>query len=173
MLFRSLLDLVPTKEWKFWEKYYISLFKSWGFKLENKNEGGGGVTHHNIETKKIISSIHKGLSKPMSENTKHKISQIHKNERILTKKWKENISKGLKGRIFDEEWRKNLSLNAKNSKGKPVIQYDLYGNFIKEFINTAEAEEYIRKDKNRKSRNIGDCCLGKQKMAYGYKWKFK
>ena len=45
-------------------------------------------------------------------------------------------------------------------------------NFIKEFINTAEAEEYIRKDKNRKSRNIGDCCLGKQKMAYGYKWKW-
>ena len=38
-----ILDEVDDSKWKFWEKHYISLFKSWGFKLENKNNGGGGI----------------------------------------------------------------------------------------------------------------------------------
>jgi hypothetical protein len=36
------IDLVEDKEWKFWEKYWVEQFKIWGFKLKNKNNGGGG-----------------------------------------------------------------------------------------------------------------------------------
>lgn len=36
------IDEVPTEEWKYWEEFYIAIFKGWGFLLENKNNGGGG-----------------------------------------------------------------------------------------------------------------------------------
>ena len=47
----EILDIVETKNWLFWEKHYISLFKSWGFKLENKNNGGGGPIKYSEESK--------------------------------------------------------------------------------------------------------------------------
>jgi hypothetical protein len=44
-----LIDEVPEVEWKFWERHYISLFKSWGFRLVNKMDGGdGGRMPHDI-----------------------------------------------------------------------------------------------------------------------------
>ena len=36
------LDYVLKTEWKEWEKWWIALFRSWGFELENQNSGGGG-----------------------------------------------------------------------------------------------------------------------------------
>ena len=47
----EILDEVPTKDWKFWEQHYISLFKSWGFDLKNKNNGGGGPVVYSNESK--------------------------------------------------------------------------------------------------------------------------
>ena len=38
----EIIDEVPINEWKFWEMWYIELYKSWGFKLINKSKGGGG-----------------------------------------------------------------------------------------------------------------------------------
>jgi hypothetical protein len=35
----EVIDEIPISEWRFWEKYYISLFKGWGFILENSNNG--------------------------------------------------------------------------------------------------------------------------------------
>lgn len=82
----EILDEVPTAEWKFWERHYISLYSSWGFVLENKNPGGGGPTIHTIETKRKISLSLSGNKNPnygkttyikgkkLSEITKKKIS---------------------------------------------------------------------------------------------------
>ena len=58
------LDLVNKNEWKFWENHYISLFKSWGFILENKNNGGGGTDIQSIFTKLLKSNKLKGKPKP-------------------------------------------------------------------------------------------------------------
>jgi hypothetical protein len=168
----EVIDIVDNQDWRFWEKYLIEQFKQWGFNLTNKNKGGGGVTNHTKETKFLMSNIHKGLAKPMNEITKKKISNTHKN-RVLTKNWKENISNGLKGRKFTQEWKDKIKNNTKNKGGKPVLQFDKNNIFIKEFPTSAEAEEYLREDKNRLSRNIANCCLGKTKSAYGYKWTFK
>lgn len=68
-----IIDEVPTNEWLFWEKWYIELFKSWGFILENKNNGGGGMVKHSNESKlKISNSL---TSKKHSEETKNKIGK--------------------------------------------------------------------------------------------------
>lgn len=42
-----IIDKVDVKEWKYWEKYYITLFTSLGAKLTNKTDGGDGLTFGN------------------------------------------------------------------------------------------------------------------------------
>jgi DNA polymerase-3 subunit beta len=42
-----ILDEVPKINWQYWEKFYISLFKSWGFDLVNYTGGGDGSTFSN------------------------------------------------------------------------------------------------------------------------------
>ena len=36
----DLIDEVYIDEWSFWEKYWISQIKSWGFNLTNGTDGG-------------------------------------------------------------------------------------------------------------------------------------
>lgn len=43
ILYMEIIDKVPVSEWEFWEKHYISLYKSWGFSLANICNGGGGT----------------------------------------------------------------------------------------------------------------------------------
>lgn len=38
----NIIDIIPFEEWKFWEQFYISLYKSWGFDLTNLTIGGDG-----------------------------------------------------------------------------------------------------------------------------------
>jgi hypothetical protein len=41
------IDVVPIDEWVFWEKYWISQMKLWGFDLVNNTLGGDGCTFGN------------------------------------------------------------------------------------------------------------------------------
>lgn len=60
--------------------------------------------------------------------------------------------------------------NRIKSLSKPVLQYDLDGNFIKEWINGREAANIL----NIKSYgDISACCLKKQKTAHGFMWFYK
>lgn len=52
---------------------------------------------------------------------------------------------------------------------KPVFQYDLNGNFIKEWPSTMEVERRL----GFANTHISKCCLGKRNTAGGYKWKYK
>lgn len=59
--------------------------------------------------------------------------------------------------------------NIRYSKSKKVIQYDLNGDFIKQWNSTREIENNLKLNHTC----ISDCCNGKQKTAYGYIWKYK
>jgi len=59
----EVIDIVNTTEWKFWEKYWISQFKSWGFTLLNKNNGGGGPIKYSDYSKKLKSEAMKKIWK--------------------------------------------------------------------------------------------------------------
>lgn len=50
-----------------------------------------------------------------------------------------------------------------------ILQYDLDGNFIKEWFNLRE----IEKNTNYKKSNIQYSCIRKNRNAYGFKWKYK
>ena len=46
-------DCVNENEWIFWEKHYISLYKSFGFDLKNSTNGGDGCIMSNEIIEKI------------------------------------------------------------------------------------------------------------------------
>jgi len=54
---------------------------------------------------------------------------------------------------------------------KQVLQYDLEGNFIKEYKNCSEAARQLN-IKNG-ATGIGRVCRGERKTAYGFQWKYK
>jgi len=63
----------------------------------------------------------------------------------------------------------------KRDRSKIINQYDLKNNFIQSFPSAMEAARALGKitsTSNGASSHITDVCRGKQKSAYGYKWKF-
>ena len=67
-----------------------------------------------------------------------------------------------------------------NKRTKKISQYDLNGNFIRDFDSLYDAVVYLgfKADRENKygagyKRNICYCCNGLTKTAYGFIWKFK
>lgn len=50
-----IVDVVLEQEWEFWEKHYISLYRSWGFDLVNLTDGGSKNRCLNVVCRKAIS----------------------------------------------------------------------------------------------------------------------
>lgn len=75
---------------------------------------------------------------------------------------KENINYGTRN-----ERSAKKKINGK--KSKPVLWYDLQDNFIKEFPSLMQ----VCRELGFNQRHICECCNGKLKTAYGYKWKYK
>lgn len=66
---------------------------------------------------------------------------------------------------------RNERVAEKNTNGKlskPVLQYDLEGNFIREWASTMECG---RNGFNQ--RHITECCRGKRKTHKKYIWRYK
>ena len=63
------------------------------------------------------------------------------------------------------QWITNRDNNRK-SKNKPILQYDLDGNFIREWSSATDVSKEIQS-------NIVACLKGRYKTAYGYKWVYK
>jgi hypothetical protein len=128
-----IIDEVPTNEWLFWEKWYIELFKSWGFILENKNNGGGGMVKHSNESKLKISNSLTG--KKHTEETKQKMKQSalgRHHSPSQSKKLSESLKDyyltnpgSFKGKKHSEE--------TKNKIGKQVVAFDKKGNLVEEY----------------------------------------
>ena len=74
----------------------------------------------------------------------------------------EDIQK-LRDKIPLVAWNKGLKID--NKKSKKVKQFDLQGNFIKEYNSVKEAEQIFGK-------GISNCTLGKSKTSNGFIWKY-
>jgi hypothetical protein len=155
------IDCVDDNDWRFWESWYIELYKSWGFELDNKNNGGGGRGPGWISTPE--------------RNNKIKLSMINHSQ-YYTKDVRNKISEGNKiPKPFSNEHTQNMGI-AKRKQATPVLQYDLDNNFIKEWESKGQAAEWIKQQTGKTSNivsQIKDCILGKQKTAFKYKWKYK
>jgi hypothetical protein len=170
------VESLDSKDWKPLECFWIEYFRQLGFDLQNKNKGGGGTSFHTEEAKNKYKIWRK--DKKPTLGIKQSQETIDKKKKALTGKPKpdgfgdmmrevrlgvkkpqgtgDKISKSLKGRK-----------NTWNSK--TVLQYDLEGNFIKEWDNAAEAGLMT----GTNSSTISKVCRGIFKKTNGFIWKFK
>ena len=161
-----------VEDWKFWESYWIEQFRCWGFKLENKNNGGGGPSNYTEEQKQKMKGPRPGTGEKISKTLRERNhSQYYTNE------IRQKISQNNKGKPkpFSESHKIAMGI-AKRKQAKPVLQYDLENNIIKEWESKGQAAAWIKEQTNKKSNvtsQIKDCILGRQKTAFGYKWKYK
>jgi hypothetical protein len=91
---------------------------------------------------------------------------------------KRKISEGLKGQVSPNKGKKmSKESSDKKSKSmmgvmnKPILQYNLQDNFIKEWSSISEA--YLSLNKKITNGCINLACKGKIKTAFGYKWEYK
>ena len=59
--------------------------------------------------------------------------------------------------------------NINYSQAKPVLQFDLQGNFIREWPSGTKVEEEL----GIYQQSISSCCSGSRHTAGGYTWKYK
>ena len=115
--------------------------------LANLTEGGDGCIGFSDAVKKKMSEAQKG-------NQKWKLRKS--NEHIR------KVGFANKGKKRSEEFKKQLSERGK----KPVAQYTLDGQFVREYDSMLATEEYGF----NKSR-VGEVCGGKRKFHKGYIFK--
>jgi hypothetical protein len=161
------IDEVKDNEWKFWECHYINLFKSWGYKLENKNDGGGGPTKYSEEVRRIISEKKTGMKYNLTQEGK-----IGKSEKLTGIKRSKETCRLISQRKTNHPCY-TLELADKISQNSPfkkkVTQLDINGNIISEFNSMKIASKTTSISYN----GISLCCLGINKTAGGFKWKYK
>lgn len=153
------------------EEYWLNKFdaenNSEFYNKTNKAFGNSGQTE---EGKRKISISRKGW-KP-TEEQKLKMSKSKKGHPMYTEEWKQKISQSTKGIKKSEDFKKWQSENQKGNinRRKKVIQYDMDGNFIKEWDYVLEAAYSLGK---KTGAAITEVCNGKRKSIYGYVWKYK
>jgi hypothetical protein len=101
---------------------------------------------------------------------------------VKREKWVcDKLSKGMLGKKKSKQHIKNISkakmgegnhmfgkFGKDNPKSKPLKQYDLEGNFIRDW----ESCSVVARELGFSQGNINSCAKGKTKTACGFKWKF-
>lgn len=195
----EILDEVLECDWQFWERHYISLFRSWGFSLTNHDDGGKGGNRKyptKEETLKKMSISHTGvypsletrqkqslakLGNKLSESTKEKL-RIANTGKKMSKEAIEKTALANRGRKNTEEVKERIRQKLKGKKRdveavikmaetnlKPVLQYDLEGNFIKEYPSIKAAKMELSPTNNGLSSHL----KGQKKSWQGFIWKYK
>lgn len=180
------------------EKYWIKHLNSFENGL-NGNKGGGGPIKHSEDTRLKISKNKKGKKQSYitiskrSQSMKNKgnvpIYQFNLDGKLINKfdsltnacilndisiKYIGDIASSCRGKQKTARgylWsyiETPPSSSYKNIR-QNILQYDLDGNFIKEYTSASQAGREIKQNGN----SISDCLNGKQKTAFGFKWKYK
>ena len=133
--------------------------------LVNLTDGGQGrrnvIVSDDTRKKQSLAKIGKSPSnkgQSPSEETRKKISNSLKGEKNFNY-----------GKHFNDEHRRKMSESNRNPQIKPVCQYDLNNNFIKEYDSILLASI----ENNINNTSIGKCCRGLNNKAGNYKWEFK
>jgi group I intron endonuclease len=150
----------------YWKKHYTSVEN--GLNCDYFDNSGGPRSE---ETKRRISEGAKG--KKRSEETKQKLRKpkteehkqnISKSKQNVSEETKRKISEGKKGKIPNRDYREWAKTRTKS-----IFQYDLDGNFIKEWEGTKAAALYLGCDPTTITANL----RGITKKGYGFIWKRK
>lgn len=100
--------------------------------------------HNSITEKRVQDARSKQIGKHFSDETKRKISENMKGEKNI---W----------------WGKKGSMHPRS---KPVLQFSLDGELIKEWVNAASAQKIY-------GGHVTSCARGDRNQCGGYRWKYK
>lgn len=159
--------------------YNIVESKDWANLIEESGNGGdtskfidySASVYHNSNRSKHLNDWLKDVDADERKRIlSERISNINFDERA--KKSKENTNwdswrESIKHRKIDYSKFLN-SVHDKNKK--PVLQFDLDGNFITEFDSASTAARSLECNNGG---NITNCCRGRCKSTLGYKWEYK
>jgi group I intron endonuclease len=141
-----------------YEQIYMDFYRNCNIELLNIKEGGNGYGKHSEETKKIIKE--KRAKQIFSEESKSK--RINTLKKVIhTKEWNAKVGLAQIGKVISEITKVKLR--------KSILQYDLNGNFIKEWDSSRNASKFY----NTRESNICNCLRGNAKTAKGFKWQYK
>lgn len=132
------------------EIFFVKRFKDAGCNLTNSTDGGEGHLNHKLSKESIIKILE---TKKKNGTLKHSKTTI------------ENIKKSLIGRKVKPEIIEKLA----DIHRKPVLQFDLDGNLLKEWSGIRVASTTHKISHN----GILRCLTGGQKSYKGFIWKYK
>lgn len=195
----EVIDVVPINEWVFWETYWISQMKTWGFDLINYTNGGDGCTFGNQTSfkkgdggKKVVGYDSNYIKIYEFDSTRQAGEALKTRGVWGSCTGREKTCKNIAWFYFDDIL--NLSIEELNGKikerftivrqtnsgsfvkgqksirSKKVNMYDLNWNFIKSFNSAKEAGESI----GVTGGAIQFACLkSKNNKCKNYKWKYE
>lgn len=138
------------------------------------------VVLSNAKKKKTL-TIHIAVAKAFIQNWEMKPTVNHKDgnknnnivENLEWATYSDQLKHSYTNHLREKPFGKLNTMYGKygkdNPRSKPILQYDLDGNFIKEWENAYE----IRRKLGYWQNAIYQCCLGRRKAAYKYIWKYK
>jgi len=179
----ELIEEVLDSEWKFWEKYWINQFKSWGFNLTNHRVGGEDgptgykqgkeIIQKRLETLKTSiawSNFGKRHSEVMKEKYRKGELKTPYENTIALKTTEELLEIRYRAQ---ETWKKNYNSNPQKKIDRaswssiPVIAI-FKDNTEKIYVSAAEAAREL----NLFSTQIIFVCRGKGFVSGGIKFKY-
>jgi group I intron endonuclease len=120
---------------------------------------------------KIFWKMGYNLSPTAGNNLRFKYKKYQRLNISKALKGKSNKSKGVPKPYMQGEnhffWGKKRLIEHRLNLGKPVIQYDLKGNFIKYW----DSPSFVEEELNINSNSISAVCRGNEQSAGGFMWK--
>lgn len=146
------LDVSNSEDWEWLECYWIAQCKVWGFNLNNMTNGGDGNKGQIFSRDAIEKRAAALRGKKRSEEAR------------------KAISKGKIGIKLTDEHKESVRKAIVNLQGKAIKQFDISGNFIKEWTYIKEAADFY----NTTASNISKCCKrdSNHNTCAGYIWRY-
>ena len=180
-LFEEILEYVDDiskldEREEYWLNYFDAANNPLYYNKTNRSRGWTFVTN---EQKEKLRQSHLGKKQNKEAGDKKSKKMVGKPKHtdlskkiISVKNSKPNpkVAEKLKGKPKTQEHKNKIKQTKQqfptSKPSIPVLQYDLKGNFIMEWVSIKEAKAQYDGD-------IRSCCQGKQKTAGGYKWEYK
>ena len=150
------------KSHKFGKEKILKLRKTiWGYLVVGLYKNGKQITYfvHRLVWSAFHGEIPEGYE--INHKDEDKTNNRLDNLELVTRKENNNYGTRNERAAKTQTNRKDLS--------KPVFQYTLEGELVKEWESQKEVERQL----GYLQSNISNCCLGKQKQSYNYIWKYK